>query len=114
MRQWLWQLLRSRGDAAAGRIYWRAGCWEGRPCGRSAACPPAALPYRLIPYNHTPRCLQVVAAVLKSMLEEGRAAGLKGFEQVRPGAKVLLVAMAVPKQHVWGLGGSCTLEASHA
>ena len=27
--------------------------------------------------------LQVVAAVLKSMQEEGRAAGLKGFEQVR-------------------------------
>jgi hypothetical protein len=26
---------------------------------------------------------QVVAAALKSMLEEGRAAGLKGFEQVR-------------------------------
>ena len=26
--------------------------------------------------------MQVVAAVLKSMLEEGRAAGLKGFEQV--------------------------------
>ena len=30
----------------------------------------------------SPPAAQVVAAVLKSMLEEGRAAGLKGFEQV--------------------------------
>ena len=33
--------------------------------------------------SRTPLLLQVVAAVLKSMQEEGRAAGLKGFEQVR-------------------------------
>lgn len=45
--------------------------------------------------------LQVVAAVLKSMQEEGRAAGLKGFEQVRP------VAAALPREPAaseYGLG----------
>lgn len=52
--------------------------------------PPAHLPGSLAQSSHAagavftlPPLVQVVAAVLKSMLEEGRAAGLKGFEQVR-------------------------------
>ena len=56
---------------------------------------------------------QVVAATLKSMLEEGRAAGLKGFEQVGVAARRRRTRVHLRRGPAAGVAARCGLALAH-